>query len=902
MKKIFTLLCLLLALSATQAQVRISQVYGGGGNSAATYNQDFVELFNAGVTPADISGYSVQYASSAGTAWQVVAIPANTTLPAGKYYLVALATGSTGGALPTPDLTFTSTNLSGSTGKVALVNSATALSGATACSDASVVDVVGFGTASCAEGTVLSTSGINNTLSMSRKNNGCTESNNNNADFELLAVSPRNSLSAANLCGSTSPTISASPNISGLSAAFGNPSSAISFNVSAAYLTGAPGNLTATASANLEVGIALAGPFASSVSIPYSSATLATTPVFVRIANTAPLGTLNGTVTVSGGGASTPAEITVAGVVVSAEPNVQASNVVISAVQETNFTVSFTNGNGASRLLVVRQTASPEIAPTDGTIYTVGTNTGNGNTVVYVGNGSGPVSITGLVPGTAYTVKAYEFNGSGGSENYNPTDATANPAVASTIGATPVLAQNKFAGVAVPLYGALGTSTRLPVMYFATVSGLSPNTTYRYYTQAAIASDLGTTNSGAGNPILIDYTANPVTYIYSSGPSLTSDNSYGKFTTNASGTFTGAFGYVNTGNARFTAGNMMMPTIVLGEEGTLISTQYRFALDNTVTVLSYGTTASATEGTFIKGGSFATAGNVAGLWSSVDGNLVAARPLAMTLIENPTFAGAPWAASFVTGYDQTAGSWNTIIPNVNANGVRLIQQFTLAGNVIGCDSDADGTWPDGGANTVNPNGGTTAIVLTSGDAALDGGSCFGILPVNISRFAVQKSGSLARLTWTTAQELNSREFVIERSANGSTFTAIGTVAAAGFSSTARSYNFVDNSPVKGMNFYRIRMVDLDRRFTTTETKTVLFSVDAVLITPNPASSFANIYLTKNDNSITQIFVTDANGKMIERIKTADQIYQLNTSRYAKGLYIIKVVDAGISSTQRLIVQ
>ena len=67
---------------------------------------------------------------------------------------------------------------------------------------------------------------------------------------------------------------------------------------------------------------------------------------------------------------------------------------VISAVQETNFTVNFTNGNGVARLLVVRQTAAPEIAPTDGTIYTVGTNTGNGNTVVYVGNGSGPVSVS----------------------------------------------------------------------------------------------------------------------------------------------------------------------------------------------------------------------------------------------------------------------------------------------------------------------------------------------------------------------------------------------------------------------------------------------------------------------------------------------------------------------------
>ncbi len=59
---------------------------------------------------------------------------------------------------------------------------------------------------------------------------------------------------------------------------------------------------------------------------------------------------------------------------------------------------------------------------------------------------------------------------------------------------------------------------------------------------------------------------------------------------------------------------------------------------------------------------------------------------------------------------------------------------------------------------------------------------------------------------------------------------------------------------------------------------------------------------KNNNSLTQIIIADANGKMIERITTAEQTYQLKTSGYAKGLYIIKIAGADNTSTQKVIIQ
>src|SRR5438132_7516117 len=74
-------------VQAVSTSVVISQVYGGGGNSGATYKNDFIEVFNCGASPVSLNGWAVQYASSAGTSWTVTALT-NVTLQPGQYYLL----------------------------------------------------------------------------------------------------------------------------------------------------------------------------------------------------------------------------------------------------------------------------------------------------------------------------------------------------------------------------------------------------------------------------------------------------------------------------------------------------------------------------------------------------------------------------------------------------------------------------------------------------------------------------------------------------------------------------------------------------------------------------------------------------------------------------------------------
>lgn len=179
-----------------------------------------------------------------------------------------------------------------------------------------------------------------------------------------------------------------------------------------------------------------------------------------------------------------------------------------------------------------------------------------------------------------------------------------------------------------------------------------------------------------------------------------------------------------------------------------------------------------------------------------------------------------------------------------------------------------------------------------------------ILPVKISAFTAQKTGNATKLTWTTEQEINSKEFAVERSTDGGrTWTIISVVPAAGNSSLKRQYNIVDNAPAKGINLYRLRSVDVDGKYSNSETRAVLFSnSDVVLITPNPASNFLNVYMSKNNNSISQIIVSDVNGKLMERINTPEQSYQVDLSRYSKGMYVIKVIGAENTTTQKVIIQ
>ncbi|MGZ4697621.1 MAG: lamin tail domain-containing protein [Oryzihumus sp.] len=173
------------------ASVIINEVYGGGGNSGAPYANDFIELVNTSTQSVDLTGWSVQYASATSTnaAWSGKTALTG-SIPPGARYLVGEAGGATGAALPTPDVTGTIA-MSSTAGKVALVNSTTALScGATCSTAAGVVDFVGFGGANDAAGGIP-TAATSNSTSAQRKNGPVVNTGNNGADFTVAAPTPK---------------------------------------------------------------------------------------------------------------------------------------------------------------------------------------------------------------------------------------------------------------------------------------------------------------------------------------------------------------------------------------------------------------------------------------------------------------------------------------------------------------------------------------------------------------------------------------------------------------------------------------------------------------------------------------------------------------------------------------
>jgi hypothetical protein len=194
------------AAHASSSGLVVSQVYAGGGNSGASYTNDFVELFNGGSSAADLTGWSIQYASATSTSWSVTALSGS--IQTGHYYLVQLASsGSVGSALPTPDATGT-TNIANTGGKVALVQGTTALTcGASAgsCSVVSAVgDLVGYGSATDYEGSGAAAA-LSSTTAAVRGGNGCTDTDVNSADFTAVVPAPRNGAASAQTCLSSPP-------------------------------------------------------------------------------------------------------------------------------------------------------------------------------------------------------------------------------------------------------------------------------------------------------------------------------------------------------------------------------------------------------------------------------------------------------------------------------------------------------------------------------------------------------------------------------------------------------------------------------------------------------------------------------------------------------------------------
>ncbi|MBU1580980.1 MAG: T9SS type A sorting domain-containing protein, partial [Bacteroidetes bacterium] len=260
----------------------------------------------------------------------------------------------------------------------------------------------------------------------------------------------------------------------------------------------------------------------------------------------------------------------------------------------------------------------------------------------------------------------------------------------------------------VPQYiqGINGTNNnRLPYAYWLTLSNLTADATYRYINQAVVAGDDATTN-GAGNVIFTNLSGN---FYRSTSPSFSTDGSYGLFTTDSDGSYSGWFITEATANSRFTPGNEVFMRVRLNDGNDGTATETYLTTTNGATVINFGTENDPTQGTAIR----AISGDLPKSFALLYDNNREGQPIAATSIETTgiDFAGISQYATFYK--DEVAGNdghWGTIIPNSNENGIQLIEIRDLVdGAVLKTYQAADGVW--GTTNTVNPVGGLDEILV-----------------------------------------------------------------------------------------------------------------------------------------------------------------------------------------------
>lgn len=167
------------------------------------------------------------------------------------------------------------------------------------------------------------------------------------------------------------------------------------------------------------------------------------------------------------------------------------------------------------------------------------------------------------------------------------------------------------------------------------------------------------------------------------------------------------------------------------------------------------------------------------------------------------------------------------------------------------------------------------------------------LPVTFTNFNVHKNGLTNIASWTTSQEFNASYFTVEQSTDGINFREIGKVKAAGISSTSINYQYADKTPVGGLNYYRIHMVDMDNSGKYSEIKSIKNAgLLNFTVFPNPVQSKLTLSLDALSSGNAIINITDVNGRSVYESKVSvisgSNNLSIDVTNFSKGAYFIKI--------------
>lgn len=190
------------------------------------------------------------------------------------------------------------------------------------------------------------------------------------------------------------------------------------------------------------------------------------------------------------------------------------------------------------------------------------------------------------------------------------------------------------------------------------------------------------------------------------------------------------------------------------------------------------------------------------------------------------------------------------------------------------------------------------------------GGCV-LLPVELLSFNAEERDGDVALTWVTASEKNNAYFTVEKSADGVNFESLYTLKGAGNSSQQKNYAVVDNNPLAGLSYYRLKQTDYDNKSNYSEIKIIdinkenKFNID---VFPNPLGddNDLNVALKSKRNDIVKIVIMNSTGNIIseKEIQSESENHVLKIRhKFENGIYIIKASNKkGEVVTQKFIVK
>lgn len=176
-----------------------------------------------------------------------------------------------------------------------------------------------------------------------------------------------------------------------------------------------------------------------------------------------------------------------------------------------------------------------------------------------------------------------------------------------------------------------------------------------------------------------------------------------------------------------------------------------------------------------------------------------------------------------------------------------------------------------------------------------------VLPVQFESFRVSADQNKVRLDWKTSSEQNADKFIIERSADGISFTPIGGVVAK--KAIMNTYTFLDNDPLPGKNYYRLKEMDKDKKFKNSTVVACTASTNKLGVYPNPAKDVLYVQHGPAAANQTLAIYTTA-GRLVKQVKVAknETVSKLSLSGMLPGSYIVWYRRGDNKETKTLVVQ